>query len=857
MRRLLLALMLLASPAWGATYWVAPGPTMGGPGRDTNSGADSTTNAKTLGWVNANAAAGSIIRFKSGQYETGISPIKNGTSGSRIRFYGFPQDPTAVQVAGIDMGTNAYYSPPHYNESSSYTTVRWFTSTRQSTGLSESGCVCGTDDSLVACNFPAQNSTFYISSARSVVDSITMTGVFTGPGQQHAVYISGERDHGNGACGEWCLGSIGNSLKHSTFNLTVNSPSDFHGLFVAAALNNTVSDCTFNIVCNQAGGYFFPIESYEGYGTQLLRNTFNVTMNTTPGGTHSLFALRDSTSNNLFQDNMFNVTGTGQLSLGILTNAGTFNQSEHDNTFNGNTFIIPNPGGIAVNWKDGMMQDIFEFNTVITTSTWPALGAIGFSSNYPNTGSIIRHNTLYTNGPTVVDFSSGSSAGYTPNVLNCGNISFNAGNVLSSNIYYAGSASSAGNETVKLATGGSWTIDSTGVFYSAGGLASRALAISGTATPLSGAAVFADPQFVSAPSNLHLLASSPAINASYWDGYAGAYGTTIAATYTISTDYTAGHGLIFPSSPLVSSGGSQSFIFVPSTGYAISDVKIDGVSVGTVNTYTFSNVTAAHTVRVAFALRTFTVYAAAGTGGTLSPSGTLTYSYGDQVTFALTANSGKKVSSLYVNDAPVTLTAQNTYTATITAPLTVQAFFTPDKTSDPTPTTYTITATAGAGGYITHAGQNSLAVDDTLTFAVVPYTGYHATAFTLDGISQLPNDTVTPTIIDDNRTVSVTFAPDSVAAILECGDNGSVSKRGVTTLINGGSFSCLIVPNPGFGIASVTQTRLDASGVFVTTDLGHPDGVTLSGLSDTRSIYATFAPLSQIPRGGGVPRRWR
>jgi len=50
----------------------------------------------------------------------------------------------------------------------------------------------------------------------------------------------------------------------------------------------------------------------------------------------------------------------------------------------------------------------------------------------------------------------------------------------------------------------------------------------------------------------------------------------------------------------VDEASSQSFTITASTGYAVSDVSVDGISQGAVNTYTFINVTANHTIIASF-----------------------------------------------------------------------------------------------------------------------------------------------------------------------------------------------------------------------------------------------------------------
>ena len=70
--------------------------------------------------------------------------------------------------------------------------------------------------------------------------------------------------------------------------------------------------------------------------------------------------------------------------------------------------------------------------------------------------------------------------------------------------------------------------------------------------------------------------------------------------YTIKA--TAGvNGAISPSGSVsVRSGKDQTFTITPDTGYAISNVKIDGKSVGAVKSYTFENVTGNHTIEAIF-----------------------------------------------------------------------------------------------------------------------------------------------------------------------------------------------------------------------------------------------------------------
>ena len=71
-----------------------------------------------------------------------------------------------------------------------------------------------------------------------------------------------------------------------------------------------------------------------------------------------------------------------------------------------------------------------------------------------------------------------------------------------------------------------------------------------------------------------------------------------AATATYSITATAGaNGTVSPSgATTVNSGAGQAYSITPAAGYHVASVLVDGVSAGAVTSYTFSNVTANHTI---------------------------------------------------------------------------------------------------------------------------------------------------------------------------------------------------------------------------------------------------------------------
>jgi len=76
---------------------------------------------------------------------------------------------------------------------------------------------------------------------------------------------------------------------------------------------------------------------------------------------------------------------------------------------------------------------------------------------------------------------------------------------------------------------------------------------------------------------------------------------TVANIYTISASAGRGGAISPAGSSGVNYGGSKTFSITPATGYHVAGVKVDGRPVGTVTSYTFSNVTANHKIAASFA----------------------------------------------------------------------------------------------------------------------------------------------------------------------------------------------------------------------------------------------------------------
>ena len=101
-----------------------------------------------------------------------------------------------------------------------------------------------------------------------------------------------------------------------------------------------------------------------------------------------------------------------------------------------------------------------------------------------------------------------------------------------------------------------------------------------------------------------------------------------SGTFTITASAGSG-GTIFPSGSVqIASGGSQTFTITPSNGYQVNSTLVDGTNMGALTTYSFSNVTADHTISASFALSSGSWVFCANEGQLCSFTGTRSVRYG-------------------------------------------------------------------------------------------------------------------------------------------------------------------------------------------------------------------------------------
>ncbi len=300
------------------------------------------------------------------------------------------------------------------------------------------------------------------------------------------------------------------------------------------------------------------------------------------------------------------------------------------------------------------------------------------------------------------------------------------------------------------------------------------------------------------------------------------------ASYSISASAGTGGSISPAGTTTVASGSTQTYTITPAAGYQVSAVTVDGASVGAVSTYTFSNVAANHTISAIFVSNvvTYTISASAGAGGSITPAGTTTVNSGSSQIFTITPASGYQIAGVTVDGASVG--AVSTYTfSNVAANHTISASFASNVV------TYTISASAGAGGSITPAGTTTVNSGSSQTFAITPASGYQIADVTVDGVSVGAVSSYTISGVSANHTINATFAPTTTGFTItaSAGTGGKISPAGTVSVTGGANKTFTIQPSKRYTILDV---KVD--GVSV----GAVSSYSFSNITANHTIQASF-----------------
>ncbi len=187
-----------------------------------------------------------------------------------------------------------------------------------------------------------------------------------------------------------------------------------------------------------------------------------------------------------------------------------------------------------------------------------------------------------------------------------------------------------------------------------------------------------------------------------------------AKTYTLTYAAGAGGTISGTTSQTVSYDANGSAVTaVPDTGYSF----VNWSDSSTANPRTDTHVTADISLTANFALNTYTITAASGTNGTVTPSGATTVSYGGSQTYSITPVTGYHVADVLVDG--VSAGAMTSYPFTsVAANHTISASFAINA--------YTLTYAAGPGGTISGTTPQTVNYGaNGSSMTAVPNSGYY------------------------------------------------------------------------------------------------------------------------------------
>ena len=289
-----------------------------------------------------------------------------------------------------------------------------------------------------------------------------------------------------------------------------------------------------------------------------------------------------------------------------------------------------------------------------------------------------------------------------------------------------------------------------------------------------------------------------------------------APTYLTVTARAGENGSISPSGTLlVKRGESQSFSITASSDYHISDVAVNGVSVGAVSSYEMISISENMTITASFARDSsgggshttrYTITASAGKGGEISPDGSVRVVRGSSKTFTITPDAGYVIEDVLVDGESVGAVDKYTF-ENVREKHTIEAVFAEQNggVADPDDTGVsgwlnTKDHSAYLGGY----GGGWFGPDDNMTRAQVAQMFYNL-------------------LLNKNVPITVSFsdvAPDAwyAEAVNTLGSLGIVAGIG-----NGQFAPDRAITRAEFTVIAMRFAELDTSGENIFTDVSEND----------------------------------
>jgi hypothetical protein len=223
------------------------------------------------------------------------------------------------------------------------------------------------------------------------------------------------------------------------------------------------------------------------------------------------------------------------------------------------------------------------------------------------------------------------------------------------------------------------------------------------------------------------------------------------------------------------------------------------------------------------------ITATAGSGGTITPNGSIPVIDGTDQTFNIVPDDGFVIDQVTVDS--VSQGSISIYTfPNVTADHTIQGTFTQGGG-----TTFTITASAGSGGSINPNGNVTVNEGTDKNFNIVPDGGFVIDQVTVDGSPQGNVSMYTFVNVTMDHTIQATFIQGEVITYTieaSAGEGGSILPNGSVPVDQGNDRSFSIIPDSEF---SIEQVLVDGE------SQGAIDMYTFQNVTTNHTIQATFS----------------
>ena len=310
-------------------------------------------------------------------------------------------------------------------------------------------------------------------------------------------------------------------------------------------------------------------------------------------------------------------------------------------------------------------------------------------------------------------------------------------------------------------------------------------------------------------------------------------------TYTITLVDPDNGTLTCSESLTVDHGESLTLTATPDATYETLWVQANGTEIqGNGTLYTLPDIQGNQVITAAFAQKTHTLTASAGTGGTLTPSGAVTVQEGSDQRFTLTPNDGYELAELRVDGTPITLSNSYTFTG-VTADHTLSVSFKKK--------TYTVRFETPTHGRLTPDGEQIVEHGDSLTLTATPDATYETLWVQANGTKIQGNGTLyTLPDIQGNQIITAAFTQKSHTLTASAGPGGTIDPTGETRVEEGASKTFTISPAAGYQLEGMT---VDGATVGVVSSY------TFETVTAAHTIAASFtcmvptATLIEAPTG--------